>query len=54
MCLEAGRPVALSSDAHTPNDLAYRYDVALELLDGLGVSEIAVFERRERRLEPLG
>ena len=54
MCLEAGRPVALSSDAHTPNDLAYRYDDALELLESAGVSEIAVFERRERRMEPLG
>jgi histidinol-phosphatase (PHP family) len=54
MCLEAGRPVALSSDAHTPNDLAYRYDDALELLESVGVGEIAVFERRERRMEPLG
>ncbi|MEA2403449.1 MAG: histidinol-phosphatase family [Thermoleophilaceae bacterium] len=54
MCLEAGRPVALTSDAHTPNDLAYRYDDALELLESVGVGEIAVFERRERRMEPLG
>jgi histidinol-phosphatase (PHP family) len=54
MCIEAGRPVALSSDAHVPNDLGYRYDEALELLESAGVSELAVFERRERRLEPLG
>jgi histidinol-phosphatase (PHP family) len=54
MCLEAGRPVALSSDAHTPNDLAYRYDEALEYLDSLGIREIAVFDRRERRMEPVG
>jgi histidinol-phosphatase (PHP family) len=54
MCLEAGRPVALSSDAHVPNDLAYRYDDALEYLDSLDVNELAVFERRERRLEPVG
>jgi len=54
MCLEAGRPVALSSDAHVPGDLAYRYDEALELLESAGVGEIAVFERRERRLEPVG
>ncbi|MDP8943916.1 MAG: histidinol-phosphatase [Actinomycetota bacterium] len=54
MCLEAGRPVALSSDAHVPADLGYGYDQALELLESLGVGEIAVFERRERRLEPLG
>jgi histidinol-phosphatase (PHP family) len=54
MCLEAGRPVALSSDAHAPNDLAYRYDDALEYLGSLGVGELAVFEGRQRRLEPLG
>jgi len=54
MCLEAGRPVALSSDAHVPDDLGHGYDRALDLLDGLGVSEIAVFERRERRMVALG
>jgi histidinol-phosphatase (PHP family) len=54
MCLEAGRPISLSSDAHSPDNLAYRYDQALEFLDGVGVTEVAVFERRERRLEPLG
>jgi len=54
MCLEAGRPVALSSDAHTPNELGYRYEEAVELLGSLGVREIAVFEHRERRLVPLG
>jgi histidinol-phosphatase (PHP family) len=54
MCLDAGRPVALSSDAHVPGDLAYRYDDALALLESVGVSEIAVFDRRRRRMEPLG
>jgi histidinol-phosphatase (PHP family) len=54
MCLEAGRPVALSSDAHLPEDLGYEYERAVELLDGLGVGELAVFERRERRLERMG
>jgi histidinol-phosphatase (PHP family) len=54
MCLEAGRPVALSSDAHVPEQLGYEYERAVELLSDLGVSEIAVFERRTRRLEPLG
>ena len=52
--LEAGAPVALSSDAHLPEQIGFGYDRALELLDGLGVRELAVFERRERRLEPLG
>jgi histidinol-phosphatase (PHP family) len=54
MCLEAGRPVALSSDAHTPEQLGYEYERAVEWLDGLGVSELSVFEGRARRLEPIG
>ena len=54
MVVDAGNPIALSSDAHTPEQLGYGYDRALELLDSLGVREVAVFERRARRLEPLG
>ena len=54
MCLDAGRPVALSSDAHLPEQLGWEYERALALLDGLGVSEIAVFDRRKRRLERVG
>jgi histidinol-phosphatase (PHP family) len=54
MCLEAGAPVALSSDAHRPADVGADYDRALELLERLGVSELCVFERRARRLEPIG
>ena len=34
--------------------LAYRYEEAVEMLQEMGVTEIAVFERRERRMEPLG
>jgi len=54
MCLEAGNPVALSSDAHTVDQVGFGYDRALEALDRLGVTELAVFDRRERRLEPIG
>ncbi len=54
MCLEAGCPVALSSDAHTPEQLGAHYEQAVELLRSLGVEEIAVFEDRRRRMEPLG
>jgi histidinol-phosphatase (PHP family) len=54
MCLEAGRPVALSSDAHLPEQLGHRYDEALEMLSSLGVEEIADFEGRTRRMVPLG
>jgi histidinol-phosphatase (PHP family) len=54
MALEAGAPVALSSDAHRPEDVGGDYDRALELLDELGVRELSVFERRKRRMEPIG
>ncbi len=54
MVVDAGNPIALSSDAHTPEQLGHEYGRAVELLTDLGVKEIAVFERRQRRLEPLG
>jgi histidinol-phosphatase (PHP family) len=54
MAVDAGVPIALSSDAHRPEDIAFGYDKALELLQECGVGELAVFERRERRLEPIG
>jgi histidinol-phosphatase (PHP family) len=54
MCLDAGCPVALSSDAHSPDHLGHRYEEAVDVLERLGVTEIAVFERRKRRMAPLG
>jgi histidinol-phosphatase (PHP family) len=54
MCLDAEVPVALSSDAHRPQDVGADYGPALETLDGLGVRELCVFDRRARRLEPIG
>ena len=46
MCVEAGAPFALSSDAHLPEQVGFDYDRAVEFLDELGVEEICVFERR--------
>jgi histidinol-phosphatase (PHP family) len=54
MVIDAGNPIALSSDAHTPEQLGYEYEQALELLDGLGIKELAVFERRQVRREAIG
>lgn len=54
MALEAGAPIALSSDAHRPEDLGAGYEHALELLDRLGIHELAVFDRRARSLAPVG
>ena len=49
MLVDAGVPIALSSDAHVPEDLGHRYDDALAFLADHGVTEIAVFEGRRRR-----
>jgi histidinol-phosphatase (PHP family) len=54
MCVEARVPLALSSDAHRPQDVGAGYEQALELLDEIGVRKLCLFERRARRLEPVG
>jgi histidinol-phosphatase (PHP family) len=54
MCIDAGRPVALSSDAHVPEQLGFEYERAVEWLAAAGVTELAVYEGRRRRLEPIG
>ena len=54
LCLEAGCPVALSSDAHVPEQLGFEYERAVDWLASAGVTELAVYEGRERRLEPIG
>ena len=46
MAVDAGLPIALSSDAHEPGQLGYRYDDALAALADAGVTELCVFERR--------
>ncbi|HTZ86583.1 MAG TPA: histidinol-phosphatase [Solirubrobacteraceae bacterium] len=54
MCLEAGAPVALSSDAHRPEDIGADYARARELFAQMGVSELTVFDHRSRRQVPIG
>ncbi|MDQ2623478.1 MAG: histidinol-phosphatase HisJ family protein [Actinomycetota bacterium] len=54
MCVDAGAVFALSSDAHEPAQIGFRYDDALEFLSRHGVKELAVFENRVRHLAPLG
>src|SRR5262249_214944 len=54
MCVDAGAAFALSSDAHRPEQVGFAYQRAVEFLAELGVGEICVFERRARRLAPLG
>lgn len=54
MCVDAGAVFALSSDAHEPAQIGFRYPEGLDFLANHGVAEIAVFEGRERRLLPVG
>jgi histidinol-phosphatase (PHP family) len=54
MCLAAGKPIALSSDAHEPGQIGYEYEAAVEFLREAGVEEVSVFNLRERSGEPLG
>jgi histidinol-phosphatase (PHP family) len=54
MCLDAGTPVALSSDAHRAEDVGASYDAAQALLAELGVDRLSVFDGRRRSLQPIG
>jgi histidinol-phosphatase (PHP family) len=54
LCVEAGVPFTLSSDAHVPEHLGYEFDRAVEFMRSLGIERICVFEGRTRRMEPLG
>lgn len=54
LCIEAGVPFTLSSDAHLPDEVGRDYEAAIAFMRALGIDEICVFERRERRMEPLG
>jgi histidinol-phosphatase (PHP family) len=45
---------SLSSDAHVPAEVGHGYEGAVSAMRDWGIDKIAVFERRQRRLEPLG
>lgn len=50
---EAGAVFALSSDAHIPEHIGFAYDQAIDLMDAIGVTRIATFDRRRRDLTPI-
>src|SRR5919198_4604568 len=54
MCVDAGTAFSLSSDAHVPEHIGFAYDRAVEAMNEWGVREVAVFDLRSRRMEPLG
>lgn len=54
MLVDAGAVFALSSDAHEPEQIGFAYEATVAKMGEWGIAEIAVFEGRERRMEPLG
>lgn len=53
LLVEAGKPVALSSDAHRPGEIGYAYEYALEALSKCGVTSISTFNQRQRMMVAL-
>lgn len=52
-CIHEGVTLTLGSDAHTPGDVGRDYKEAFGILESLGVTEIASYEGRRRRVRPL-
>ena len=53
-CHERGVPITLASDAHEPAHVGRDIGRAAALARDVGYGTVTVFERRERRQEPLG
>jgi histidinol-phosphatase (PHP family) len=53
-CHERGVPITLASDAHQPEHVGRDVDRAAAFAGEVGYETVTVFERRERRQEPLG
>lgn len=52
-CLEYRVPVTLGSDAHRPGEVGDGLERAVALIEKIGFTEVAVFNRRERTMLPL-
>jgi histidinol-phosphatase (PHP family) len=53
LCHDRGVPITLASDAHRPEHVGRDVDRAAALAREAGYETVTVFERRERRQEPL-
>jgi histidinol-phosphatase (PHP family) len=53
LALENGIPFTTASDAHSHVQLGENYDRLREKITALGVTEIAIYERHRRTLQPL-
>ncbi len=52
-CGERGVAVTLGSDAHAPEQVGMDFDLAIGYLEKAGITEIATFESRQRRMRSL-
>jgi histidinol-phosphatase (PHP family) len=53
-CRQRGVPITTASDAHTHDLVGFELERAVELARRVGYETVSVFDRRERRQEPLG
>jgi len=53
-CFRHGVPITTASDAHQPECVGEDFDRVVAYARDVGYTEVAVFDRRERCLEPLG
>src|SRR6266446_539780 len=53
-CQARGVPITLASDAHAPQNVGRDLDHAVDFARASGYQTVTVFDRRERRQEPLG
>ncbi len=53
LCCDAGIPVTLGSDAHSPSEVADAYEMLPEYLAACGCERIALYEDRVRELRAL-
>ncbi len=54
ICRAQGVPASVGSDAHSPGQVGFGFAEARKLLLAAGYSEIAVFEKRKRKMRSIG
>lgn len=52
-CCRRGVPLVISSDCHSPEEVAWGFDSAREMAISAGFAEVARFERRRRFVDPI-
>ncbi|HLS07189.1 MAG TPA: histidinol-phosphatase [Bacillota bacterium] len=53
-CYDAGVGIVLSSDAHQPEHVGYKYEQSVDLARSVGYEHIQTFNQREKTTQPLG